>query len=67
VHVFSVLRHMVVRHGHGGYGSPGESRDNDQMDVYSDFKEWKTSEEIRNRPGVVSMHRGVEMVWRCRA
>jgi hypothetical protein len=25
----------------GGYASPGENRDDDQMDEWSDFEEWK--------------------------
>ena len=40
----------------GGYALSGESReDDDQMDVWSDFEEGKSSEEIRNRLGIVSV------------
>ena len=41
----------------GGYASSGESREYyDQMDVWSDFEERKkSSDEIRNRLGIVSV------------
>jgi hypothetical protein len=37
----------------GEYALSGLIRDDDQMDAWSNFEEWKKSEEIRNRLGIV--------------